>query len=357
MDHVPSGFLPLGLTRLLRTLPFHRTTSWALRLISPLDGNDLFSRYANFLDIGAKATQEEIFEKLNGYYPANTRFIILPMDMAYMGAGTPAKTLAQQHHELAELALKYPKRLIPFIAVDPRRETHGGENLEEMITKLLEKQHLDGARIFRGIKLYPPLGYLPNDPSLEAVWQLCNDYQLPVMTHCSRGGVKSKDLQKDVAASYADPDHYRKLLKKYPQMRLCLAHFGGAQDWDMYFKDVRSRQEAALHAPDHERRHMNWLTKIMQMIKSGEYPNLYTDISYTVFYMVKYMPALKVFLWDETLRKRTLFGSDYYMAEQEEFEERFLSMRLRAELGDGIFKTIACQNPLEYLGEQPTVGA
>ena len=72
-------------------------------------------------------------------------------------------------------------------------------------------------------------------------------------------------------------------------------------------------------------------------------------VSYTIFRFQQYAPILKVFLYDEKVRRRTLFGSDYYMIEQEKFSERYLSMCLRAEIGDDWFRQIAVSNPRDYL--------
>ena len=89
------------------------------------------------------------------------------------------------------------------------------------------------------------------------------------------------------------------------------------------------------------------------MIGSGDYPNLYTDISYTIFNFAENLPALAVFLEDETLRSRVLFGSDFYMAEQERFPERSLSIRLRYALGGQLFERLASTNVQRWLGETP----
>ncbi len=80
-----------------------------------------------------------------------------------------------------------------------------------------------------------------------------------------------------------------------------------------------------------------------------EHPNLYTDISYTIFYFQEFVPALKVFLTDPVVRTRVLFGSDYYMADIEQDNERILSINLRAALGEECFWQIANANPKRYL--------
>lgn len=56
-----------------------------------------------------------------------------------------------------------------------------------------------------------------------------------------------------------------------------------------------------------------------------------------------------VFLTYPALRNRILFGSDYYMTKNERFEERLLSMNLRALLGEDVFWQIADINPRHYL--------
>ena len=85
------------------------------------------------------------------------------------------------------------------------------------------------------------------------------------------------------------------------------------------------------------------------MLRSGAYPNLYADISFTIFHYARNMPALKVFLEDPAVRSRVLFGSDFYMSEGLDLRERDLSIRLRAELGPDAFREIAETNPARFL--------
>ena len=155
--------------------------------------------------------------------------------------------------------------------------------------------------------------------------------------------------QSDVGSE--TPRLNRSVLNEFPDLRICLAHFGGTEDWDDYLKSEWRDGNAQLER-------MNWLSQIMTMVGSGEYPNLYTDISYTVFRFQRYVPVLKVFLENERIRSRTLFGSDYYMIKQEKFPERELSIRLRGELGREWFTMIAFENPTVYLaGQAPSMEA
>jgi uncharacterized protein len=90
----------------------------------------------------------------------------------------------------------------------------------------------------------------------------------------------------------------------------------------------------------------------MDMITSGNYPNLYTDISYTLFVDEDFFQVLKVIMENDILSKRILFGSDFYMVEPERLKERKLPMKLRAYLGEQKFKLIAEENPKRFLGIQ-----
>ena len=64
-------------------------------------------------------------------------------------------------HELEDLSRKFPGQVFPFLAVDPRRIG---------IMKLIEMKLNKGKGVFKGIKIYTPLGYLPTHPNLEAIY-------------------------------------------------------------------------------------------------------------------------------------------------------------------------------------------
>lgn len=350
-DHVPNRFLPLKFQAALRSGVFRRPLLWLIRAGNPFKGRDALERLANFVKISSRKTQREIFDHVRYYYPPETRFVILPMDMEFMSAGKPRKSVVEQHDELAELRKAFPDVIIPFVAADPRRS-----NVLEFVKGYVEKHE------FKGIKIYPPLGYWPTDPKLMEVYAYAEEKDLPVMTHTSRGGVYDrrkpsgdmlrhpdtgeqlvKDKPERFTEYYTDPDNYIPILEKYPRLKLCLAHFGGGDDWQDYLDDAWDPKDSA--------KDKSWLSKIRAMIKDGKYKNLYTDISYTVFNVRDYLPLLKILLEDQAILDRTLFGSDYYMAEREAVSERAMSIKLRSVLGEQIFWKIAEDNPKRYLSD------
>ena len=334
--NVPSKYPPFPVNVLSRYRPIRRPLVWLLRNMWPFSGKDTPHRYANLTAISAYKFQKEIFEEVRGRYPLDTKFIVLPMDLRGMRRGTPKQDICAQHEELKKLAAQYPEQIIPFIHIDPRSASKfsGPEPL-----KFIKRFHEKG---FRGIKLYPPLGYSASAKELMPIYEYANKHQLPVMIHCSRGGVKDKKFTDENINCTTAPHLYRAILSKFENLKICLAHYGGGEDWEAYLKKQWLNDAIPMEK-------MNWLSQITTMIRSGEYPNLFTDISYTIFKSERYVPILKVLLQDDKIRKKVLFGSDYYMIELEKLRERELAMRLRGELGEALFFTIAHDNPKQYL--------
>ncbi len=346
-NHVPDRFAGAW-SPLLRTIA---GSGKLLRFLQRLGGTDRdrLERYARILEISRSGSQEDIFKIVRGFYPQGTRFVVLPMDMTFMGAGGLRASIDDQHAELARLRDAYPDLVVPFAAVDPRHP-----DVVERTIRLLEE---DG---FCGIKLYPPLGYHPNDPALAPVYAYAAERGYPVMTHCSRGGVHYRGEltermltdpesgrrlagveREQLVTGFANPENYRPILEKHPKLRLCLAHFGGAADWESYLKEPWLGCSA--NTPK------SWLATIADLIRAGTYENLYTDISFTVFADDEYVYLLKVLLSDSRIRNRVLFGSDFYVVEDARLEERHRSVRVRSVLGEDLFHTIAEVNPRRYL--------
>lgn len=331
IQHVPNGFLPLGLMHLLKLGYVRTPLIWAMRQTDFVYRDNRLVRAARFAKIGGEKSQTAVFEHIKEYYPSSTRFVVLPMDMAYMGRGKPQIDLMTQHDDLAKLAKETDGRVIPFCACDPRRV-----GMMDEVKRCVEDLG------FRGIKLYPPLGFRPDNEILfEKLYEYCVQKDLPVMAHCSRGGVREAFMSDQMQARLTSPDAWRDVLKEYPDLRVCLAHFGGEQDWDAYL------------APSHRRQRIkdddNWLRKILEMMRSDEYPNLWTDISYTAFKFRQNVPALNVFLQSPRVSNRVLFGSDFFLTEIEGKSEKRVSIELRHGIGEDLFHKIAEVNPAAWL--------
>jgi len=341
---IPRKYLPLGLVRILSTKGGSRFIGRFLNNLNPFSGNDFFDKYVKFMKISKKDSQQEIFEECRRFYPANSRFIVLAMDMARMNAGKVPRAYTQQLDELATVRDAYPQQVIPFIHIDPRRE-----GVMDLLKHYVEQKG------FKGVKLYPPIGYYPYDPLLmNEVYPYCEEKNLPVLVHGSphnatrnRGSkeelcrllgrpVDDPELRglkkKELTALFTHPDNYRPVFDKFKKLKICIAHFGSEIYWKEFIENPGNPG--------------NWFVIIRQML--ARYENFYTDISFTLNNQ-KYFPLLKVLMADKSIRNKILFGSDYYMVETKADERRF-GLDLRAYLGEDDFHTIAVTNPERYLG-------
>jgi predicted TIM-barrel fold metal-dependent hydrolase len=248
---------------------------------------------------------------------------------------------------LAELKKnpEYADTLIPFIAADPRRD-----NLAQLVTDYIDNHG------FGGIKLYPPLGYFPFDARFDELFRVAEDRQIPIITHCSRGGIctrekiteemrihpKTKKKLKGrsnatFTDNYTDPENYKWVLEKFNDLKICFAHFGGDVEWRKYLDDPWPSETTE----------KSWLSTIADLIRDDRYPNVYADISYTC-HDPSLLPLLKVLINTPQLRERILYGSDCYMVQLKESEREF-SINLRGYLGETDYQQIAEINPQRFL--------
>ena len=334
--HTPL-FFPYYIVVVFRYVPgLLRVFRWLSALTPYTRLTDLLVRLEKFHRTGSRDSQRAVFREVLHYYPRSTRFVVLPMDMALIGHGPVREDIKAQHDELAQLAgdPDYGAQVIPFATLYPDRPGAMDE-LRRCVDELG----------FAGLKLYPKLGFAPDHEVLmQEVYPFCVERNIPVMTHCSRGGVYHKGWSQAELDQVTRPQAYEGVLKAFPDLRLCLAHFGGDADWLSHLQD-------GFDPDDPQARDKNWVSAIDRMISGGEYPNLYTDISYTIFKFNDHIPLLRMFLADEKVRERVLFGSDFYMTRQERLSEKAISIRLRDALGEADFHRIAHVNPRRWLGE------
>ena len=103
----PNRFIGVPIARLMSNNQISFWIVRALRNVIRGDRNDFFEKYANFLAIGRRKSQELVFEDLKSNYPEDTRFIILTIDMDYMGAGEAILNYRSQIHEIINIKRKY----------------------------------------------------------------------------------------------------------------------------------------------------------------------------------------------------------------------------------------------------------
>lgn len=204
--------------------------------------------------------------------------------------------------ELEELTKKYPGQVFPFLAVDPRRRG---------IQELMEHKIDQGHGLFKGVKLYPPQGYLPTHPKLEAVYAYCAQYDIPITVHCSLGGfgnLRQKNwieswqtaphwetftkAQKTKSQYYADPENWVPVLERWNNLRINFGHFGGS----------KAKEAGTVN--------QTWLDTILRLMKN--YPNVYADLSY-IADPERTAETMEIIAQNEILKQRVMFGTDFIM--------------------------------------------
>jgi hypothetical protein len=384
------------------------------RLIGP-DTKAMVKRYWRMAKYSADSkSQLGIYRRLQLYYPKGTNFIVLPMDMEYMAAGAPAEKYATQLTKLLKVADDSEGTLYPFLFVDPRRLTSPDIFLDGLTFYDWIHQNIHK---FKGIKIYPALGYFPFDWRLIPIYKLALERNIPVLTHCIQGVVYyrgskrpewnvhpfggvalKKKSRKDFTRDFTHPLNYlvitdKDYLKHYlnkvkagmgqmtsnqqkywerhkglfeleiPELallRINLAHWGGEEEWDKYLKgynpvEFNSPLNGLINPVKFRRvwEKMNWFSIINKMMQDSRF-RYYTDISFTL-HDNNYLNMLRVMLSDQTIHERVLFGTDFYMVAQKETEREF-SMDVRGQIGEKRWEKIAEANPTEYLYGQKKKG-
>lgn len=255
--------------------PIHKFIHCLLkRFMPPESGPAQYLDFAekSILEIGQKLVQEMDEAGVEICTP-------LMMDMEYNPVfGSGLKDFQEQMSETAEAVEavnnQYGRsRMLPFIAADPRRP-----DIDVIVTDAL------GSGIFKGVKIYPVMGYDPGDKRLHGIYQYCVDNNHPVTTHCMNGGIPGFNEYYHMA----DPDSWENVLKNFPGLSLNLAHNGLTGK--------------------------SWQPKIERLIKT--YDNVYTDISGNIemWYMPRrYFKNVKRMLNTDKIKDRLLYGTDWYM--------------------------------------------
>jgi uncharacterized protein len=342
-----------GVARVIKWTFLTRPGTWLVKKLA----NPIHNRMIQFLKIGVMASQQEVFlNSVKNYdgFPqySGIKFIGLTIDMDYMSTenNKPTTDFNAQINEVVEIKKCMPDRFFPFYGVDPRNP----DSLD------LEKiKYYIHSKIFSGIKLYPPNGFFPFDERLDALYEFAALNNVPIMTHCTRSGTfyignnvwslipdnptsvnpnhqamtaikeriklykesndASVEENKRICNLFSHPQNYLPVLDKYPNLKLCLAHLGGVTE--ILATQNPNTKDARLYDKilDLEKGTYSWYELIRNVILK-EYSNTYADISYSLFSL----DALKKINADMgsglLAPDRILFGTDYFMVEQENDE-------------------------------------
>ncbi len=344
-DYIPDKYFGIR-------IPFLVNADFLMQLESlmdfiSLDEDDKFSNYAYFIDFLSKNSMEEIALELIKKCPENTIFCPLMMDF-YPGITGAKKGIMEQLDEMKTVRDKYPDKFLPFVAISPENKDH---------LKAFEKAFSKEYNFF-GVKIYPSLGYMPSHPNLMNIYEICTNYDIPVITHSGSGTVHSSYnklnlvyyeinddddnnnlilknerknfyFKKQYERYFNNPGNWKPVLKTFPDLRLNLAHFGGDSEWD---KNLKNDKE--------------WISETINLMES--YPNVYSDVSYVFHIPEMHDKFIELYKLNKKVAERTLFGTDFYMVE---VEGHFNNLRKKfiEKTGNEIMHKISVVNPLNFL--------
>jgi predicted TIM-barrel fold metal-dependent hydrolase len=305
-----------------------RTMRAALdRLSSWIDANDgpgksPFDVFET-LRIALQPTIPRVADKLLSHLGPDDAIIALMMDIIAETEGErDRRNFLGQIRGTMDAVLARPGRVLPFIAVNPRRGDHF-----EIMQRAIEEQG------FVGVKLYPSLGYeMPTTP-IRRVLDYCRAADVPIVVHCTASGF-SRDAE---SAGYAHPKHWLDLFAApRDTLRVCFAHCGGwggfcAQDADQ----------------------IEWAETILSYM--DEHPHVFADLSYHVEMMMRggaaetaYFAALKQLLAGPHA-DRIIFGTDSWLLRLNIDDAAYWSY-FREKCTKPEFDRLASTTPRRFLG-------
>ncbi|SCY90833.1 amidohydrolase family protein [Desulfoluna spongiiphila] len=268
---------------------------------------------------GISAVTAHIMEQLD-----EDDFIVALMMDITSGGSSDADLFEGQIQETSEQVLRYPGRVLPFIAVNPLREGH---------RHIMERALL--FRGFVGVKLYPSLGYDVDSPEMHAVYDFCHPRGIPILMHCTPGGFYAKEASR----GNSEPRLWEPILKNYKGLKVCFGHFGGGENLC-----------GAEIPPD------SWTSQILSLMRDPDNTGVYADISFHTELMeggdgqANYIGHLKELLKDPVTGSRILFGTDFWLVRTALSEANHWQFFEEALDDEDLFKQLTATNPCGFLG-------
>lgn len=225
------------------------------------------------------------------------KLCLLPLDLFQKGnLGT--------NEQVSELVHKEPELLIAFASVDPHRE----DALELIETAFTELG-------LSGLFLHPSQQkFYPDEEWMYPIYELCIQHNKPIIFH------SGMSVRPNTVSKYSHPLRFEEVACKYPDLRICLQHFG----WP-------------------------WIREVCMLLL--KYKNVYTDTSLLYFDNPKefYHQSFGIDIgehWiDRSLRHQVMFASEEPRLEQHRMIEAIRQMNWR----ESTKKMVLGENAITFL--------
>lgn len=131
--------------------------------------------------------------------------VLLPEDCS-AETGSPAIS----NDEIARIVELDPDFFVGLASVDPRREDASQELIRAFVELKLSGLKINTARL----RMYPW------DERLLPLYEICRAYRKPIVFHAGLC------MENNALAKYAHPMEFEEVAMAYPDINICLAHFG-----------------------------------------------------------------------------------------------------------------------------------
>jgi hypothetical protein len=335
--HVPSGFTGMKLPKKQWFYKFLEVVTTIVGLFNSKSKNT-----SEFLDVMDDNNSIDIFEREIAYEGNDSIHVELLMNMNPSIKGQSEHSYRKQMQDSQQVVSIYPDRCLPFFAANPLDPN--------MLIDFYAAFGLCGqpdTMKFYGVKIYPSLGYLPSHPLLMILFDYCEKYRIPIISHCSSAGVKFnkyeylniigtgydcntkqfKNYNEKIKVSKKDetwfkntfnhPDNWVPVMEEHPRLKLDLAHF--IETWWPFIIDLMRK-----------------------------YDGVYADISHTghdISYLQKVNKLLDLNI---DLRSRFLVGMDFYMVCMEG-EYRKIRSNYQTYIDDQYWTLMSNTNPKKFI--------
>jgi len=126
---------------------------------------------------------------------------------------TTQETAQMANKRIADIANKYPDRLMAFAGIDPRRE-----NALEMLKQCFEEYGM------KGLKYHCDSGYDPNSPESIKILKYLEKKGGILLTHTGPLGPPAQ-------CKYTEPILLSETSNKLPKLKIIAAHMGSSPKW------------------------------------------------------------------------------------------------------------------------------
>ena len=143
--------------------------------------------------------------------------------------------------------------------------------------------------------------------------------------------------RKEVAYELNNPERWRTVLEKFPNLKLNFAHFGGYETW---------KRPSPVDYKGQKRKEV-----IFEFMRT--YNNVYSDFSYNLIEVDLSKNLREVLSTHNDILNKSLFGTDYWVVNKEDnllkAQEEFLRELDRNVKGIKMSDIVAIENPKKYL--------